>query len=153
MGGMKDRTPEEIKAELEGTADETPEQQYERLESDPKMKVEYEFEIDYTDKRGKRWHGKFTNRALSYRMRSQVGAHRAQMAGGMPLEALDFQTVTLNGKLSHLTYSLIKRPKWAEGDRLAELYDPKILDLIYAEVTAHEVAFHGSGEDQEAGQG
>jgi len=154
MGGLSEameKSPEEIKATLEGTAEETPEQRYERLESDPKMKVEYKFEFDYTDKRGKRWHGEFTNRILSYRMKSRVGAIRAQMGGGMPMESLDLATLDVNEKIAHLTISLVSRPPWAAGDKLSELYDPEILDRIYAEVAAHEARFHGRDKAQAAG--
>jgi|WetSurMetagenome_2_1015567.scaffolds.fasta_scaffold36956_3 hypothetical protein len=154
MGGLKDaieKSPEELKDALEGKAEETPEQRYERLESEPKMKVEYTFTIDYTDGRGKRWHGEFVNRILSYKLRSRVGAMRASMSGGLPLEALDLPTMEINEKLAHLTISLTARPKWAEGEKLADLLDPKILDLIYSEVASHEATFHGRGPDQETG--
>ncbi|MCU0913036.1 MAG: hypothetical protein MUC88_00560, partial [Planctomycetes bacterium] len=94
--------------------DEASEDKYEKIASDPKMQPEYEFEIDYTDNRGKRWHGTFVNRILTYRMRTQVGTIRAQMNGGLPMEALDLNTLDMTEKVAHLTVSLGKRPPWAK---------------------------------------
>jgi hypothetical protein len=153
MGGMTQamKSPEELKEDLDGK-DEASEDKYEKIASDPKMQPEYEFEIDYTDNRGKRWHGTFVNRILTYRMRTQVGTIRAQMNGGLPMEALDLNTLDMTEKVAHLTVSLGKRPPWAMGEKLSNLHDPQILDRIYAEVALHEATFRGSGEDQGTGQ-
>ena len=142
---MAVKSPEEIKQEVEGTTEKTPQQN-----ENPKMNKEYAFEFKYVDAHGKSWSGPFTNRILNYTDHSRVGAIKARLSGGVPFESLDPYTVNHNEKLAHLTISLTKRPKWAAD--LGELYDQKILDQLYTEVASHEAAFHGRSGDQAVGE-
>jgi hypothetical protein len=143
------KSPEEIKNDLE-RKEESPEQKVEKLD-DPKLKRDYEFKIDYTDGRGRRWKGPFTNRILNFDELSRVGIIKANLFGGMPIISFDAYTVDHNEKVSHLTVSLVSRPDWCEGAKLTKLTDKDLLDAIYSEVASHEATFHGRGSDQEAG--
>lgn len=106
---------------------------------DPRDQKEFTFELSYTDPRGKRWSGRFTNRILSILDRQRVKVLKARMSGGLPVAALDADIWTLNEMIAHLSISLIKRPIWAE--ELTDLYDEDLIGQIYEEVAAHEARF------------
>ena len=108
---MAVKSPEETKKQLEGKESD-PESQLEILE-DPKMAREYVFKFRHEDGRKKVWAGEFKNKILNFTEKAQVGALRANLCGALPVDALDSFTLDMNIKLSHLTISLIDRPKWA----------------------------------------
>lgn len=108
---------------------------------------EYTFWFDWTSPSGKNYQGEFTNRVLSLGDKSAAGVLRAKLAGGMPLASLDDITVEINLIISHLTFSLVKRPEWASGD-LRELDELALLQAIYEEVVSHEATFLGYIKDQ-----
>jgi hypothetical protein len=132
-------TPEEIKKELE--QDElSPEDQVASID-EPRMKERFEFEFSYTDKRGRTWKGRFTNKILDSTEICRVAVLRSRLLGGVPLSSIDDFTLEHSEILSHLTISLVDRPKWAMD--LGKISNPTLLSLIYKEVSQHEAIFHG----------
>jgi len=116
----------------------------------PKDRKEYTFQFDWTDARGHRWLGEFTNRILSIRERQRQKVLKAQMSGNVPVQALDADAWTLNEMISHMTISLIKRPDWAK--HLDDLLDEVLIEQLYEEVASHEATFHRRGEDSGKGE-
>jgi len=141
------KSPEEMRAEIQGK-EPSAERKLERL-ADPRLGEEYSFEVKWTDPRGKVWKGDFTNQILSFTQISQVGALRARLGGGMPVESVDDFTANHNEKVAHLTISLVKRPKWAAD--LGELKYEDLLDQIYVEVARHEAIFSGRENPERGG--
>ena len=146
MDHLKSDVPEkteDLKKEIEATPDK------EESKEDPKAQREYTFHFHWkAPKSTKVWEGDFTNKILDIRTRSQVGVMRSRLALGVPLESLDELTAEINLMISHMAYSLIKAPKWAED--LRDLTSVRLLQELYAEVLAHESTFHGYTEDKEA---
>ena len=128
------RSPEAMKAEIEGLEKSV-------TGDDHRLSREFTFDLHYTDRRGKVWDGRFTNQALNFTQIAQVGALMARMQGGLPNASFDEFTLDHNEKISHLTVSLTKRPKWAAD--LGDLFDKDLLDEIYKEVSLHEATFSG----------
>lgn len=110
--------------------------------ADPRLSARYSFELDYRDERGRRWRGTFTNKILTFELRARMGALRAQMIGGVPLEAVDLDTVAMVRKIAHMTVSLESKPDWCD---FWAMTDDNILDVIYAQVEGHELTFRGRG--------
>jgi hypothetical protein len=106
---------------------------------DPRDQEVYTFQLDWTDRRGRRWRGEFTTKILTIAEQQAMGVLRAQYQLGYELSALDAFTGTLNRQLSHLRYALLKRPTWAEN--LLELSDPELVGAIYDKVVDHESFF------------
>jgi hypothetical protein len=144
---MAVKSPQQLKDEIEGKT--TPEAKT-ADDSDPKLNKDCEFEFSHTDKRGRVWKGRFKNRILNFTDHSRVGALKARLSGGLPIESLDAFTIDHNEKMAHLTVSLIQRPTWAAD--FGELFDKEILERLYEEVASHEAKFHGRGQDQEMGE-
>jgi len=116
-------------------------------ESDPKDSERYVFDFKYRDSRGKVWSGKFTNRILKVGQRRMLKILKAQLSGGVSVQALDADGWLLNGMLAHLQLSLERNsdfPKWAED--LEALYDERIIEALYEEVASHEAIFRRDGE-------
>lgn len=111
-----------------------------------KEQEEYTFDFQWKNSAGKLWKGQFTNKILTIRDRQLAGLLRARLSGGMPTEALDELTSDINLMVSHLSYSLVKRPDWAED--LTGLVDVRLLTEIYLEVLEHENTFRGYRSDQ-----
>lgn len=129
---------EELKQEIEGAekaGEGTPDL------DNPRLQKEYEFDFSWKDGRGKVWAGKFTNKILSIKQQQGVGVMRARFAGDTPVNAQDGFTAELNLMLAHMSFSLTKRPTWAED--LRELDNHRILQELYTEVMAHEASFFG----------
>ena len=129
----------ELREQVEGAS--VPEKPKPEEGPDPRGEKLYTFSIEYTDARGKEWKGQFTSKILSIHERSQVGATRAMLAGGQPTSSVDPLTAELNLCVAHMTWSLVKRPDWAENLRALE--DPALLQAIFAEVDSHESYFLG----------
>lgn len=120
--------------------EKTASEEKQRLE-DPKTKKQYTFQIDWKDGQGHRWKGEFTNKILSIRDRQLVGIMRARLANSLPAESLDMMTQEINLIVSHLAFSLVEKPEWAED--LMALDHVELLQEIYMEVMAHEAGFFG----------
>lgn len=112
-------------------------------QADPKDQEEYTFDFEWKNGSGKAWKGQFTNKILTIRERQLVGLLRARLAGGMPIEALDETTNDINLMVSHMSYSLVTKPDWAED--LTALTDVRLLTELYLEVLTHENHFCGYG--------
>lgn len=134
---------EAIELATSGGKPETP------VGDDPKDKEEYVFTLDWTDSRGKHWGGQFTNKILDINEQGQRDVLQASIQGGLPFEAFSRFAQDRNLAVAHMTYSLIKRPKWAKD--LRKLKDPELILAIYEEVVAHEVTFWRQAKDQEEG--
>lgn len=128
----------EIKDELELTEDTT------KVANNPKMQKHYTFMFSWKDGNGKLWQGNFTNKVLSIKERQLMGIMRARMSGGLAIDSIDPLTQELNLIIAHLTFSLVKRPKWASD--LQALENIKLLQEIYLEVSSHEAMFLGYGQ-------
>jgi len=117
---------------------------------DPRGEKKYTFNLEYKDARGKIWTGQFTTKILNIHERSQVGAMRSMLGAGQPLNSFDAMTAEVNLMISHLAYSLVEKPDWAENLRTLE--DPGIIQAIFTEVDSHESFFLGWEAAQSAGQ-
>jgi hypothetical protein len=100
------------------------------------------FDLDYLDRRGRRWQGRFRSHILTIRERMQVGLVRARLAGGLPPMALDAATVDILEMQAHLAVALDQAPEWAAT--LQDVRDVNVLGAIYKEVASHEVRFWGA---------
>jgi len=118
---------------------------------DTRENREYSFAIHWEDGHGKLWSRTFVNKVPDIGTRQAIGVLRAKLAGNVPVESLDPMTQEINLMIAHLTYSLEKRPEWAEN--LAEIMDVRLLQAIYSEVLAHEATFLGYGAFTETGTG
>lgn len=130
---------EDLKAAIQKDVEAPPD----KARDDPKGHERYSFELDWTDGRGKRWLGEFTNKILSLRERQLVGVMRARFAGGMPVSSVDEMTHEINLMLAHLAFSLVEKPDWAE--ELRNIQNVQLLQEIYAEAASHEATFLGWG--------
>jgi len=142
---------EDLKAEVEKAVDPPPPDPEKPDLNDPKLKEEYAFTMDFTDARGGRHVGDFVNKILSIRERQMAGVMRARLNGALPPESLDPMTDELNLMVSHMAFSLVKRPVWA--NELRDLNDPAILQELYKEVLSHEATFLGWGRAEGTGEG
>jgi hypothetical protein len=138
---------DDLKAEVE-RAVEPPQAEEQKLD-DPKLEEKYAFHFDWKDRRGRRHVGDFVNQILSIRDRQLAGVMRARLAGGMPQESLDPLTDELNLMVSHMAFSLVEKPDWA--NELRDVKDPALLQEIYKEVLSHEATFLGWGNPEAAG--
>jgi len=143
-------TTDEAKEQAEKSLDPMSEEEQESLKdaADPRMAKEYTFNFEWKDGRGKTWRGKFTNRILNIHQRQLVGILRARLSSNTPPDALDVVTNNINDMIAHLTYSLVKKPKWANN--LLELTDVALLQAVMKEVLDHEDFFHGYESPEEA---
>jgi hypothetical protein len=117
---------------------------------DPKLRDVYPFDFDWTDSRGRRWAGSFTNKILTIAQRGAAGLMRAQLAGGLPMASLDEMTREINLMIAHMEFSLgTERPDWAKD--LRSLKDTRILYRLYEEVASHEATFFGWDEPEASG--
>ena len=140
-------TPEAVKEALE-EEQKTPDQKTEeKLLDNPKSKEVYEFDLDYTDARGKKWEGRFITKILDQTTRGLASVLQARLAGSSPYDSLNPLAREMTIVRSHIAYSLTKRPKWAEGEKLDNILDPGVLQAIFTEVASHESFFLGWGDD------
>ncbi len=130
-------------AEAQAKIDE-PEQK-----KDPRDSVEFSFNLDFKEGRGKKWQGRFINRILTIHDRQMVGVMRARLTGGAAFASLDPLTAEINHIVTHLTQSLKDRPSWAKN--LLSLTNYEVIQAIYEEVDSHESHFHGRKTLEESG--
>lgn len=133
------KTADELAGELKGEPS-----------ADDEVSKTHTFEIDYQGPRGQRYPGAFETQALTIRQKRAVKTIKAQLAGGVPVSALDADAWELNEMLAWLSIALTKRPKWARD--LESHYDENVIRAIYKEVLDHEDRFHGRGLDQDVGE-
>lgn len=117
---------------------------------DPRDQEEYTFAFDWTDARGRRWTGTFTNKIVTLYQRRLIGLTRARVLGGLPIESVDVATQTLIHMSVWLQTSLTARPNWfADPDTLN---DDALVAAVFEEVAAHEATFHRHPTPQAPGQ-
>jgi hypothetical protein len=102
----------------------------------------FEFDLDYTDRRGRVWSGHFQAHVLGIQEKITVGLTRANMSGGLAPEALDIQTFNLLEMQAHLSVALDDAPKWARN--MSKIRDVNVLHAVYKEVASYEAKFHGA---------
>lgn len=115
----------------------------------PMDEREYEFTLNFVDRRKKKWYGVFRTQILSIRQERTRGIFAAKMAGGVPFEALDPSTRGINYMLAHMALCLTAKPAWAE--KIEELVELDVLEAIYAEVQAHVAHYFRLVLDPEEG--
>jgi hypothetical protein len=110
---------------------------------DPRDSVEYTFDFNYADVRGKLWAGKFTNRILTISQRRAVKILKAKLGAQVSVAALDVAVWEMNEIISHLAYSLDTKakgfPEWAKN--LDALHDEAVVWALWKEVDGHEARF------------
>lgn len=106
-----------------------------------KCERSYTFQFLHVTPSGERFEGQLTNNILNLKQQRTVGVLRAQMAGGVPLSALDDFTAELNLITAHMMVSLSQPlPKWLDFDNIT---DERVLHALWKEVDSHEKTFRG----------
>ena len=105
----------------------------------------HSFDVNVTTGDGKIYVGTFTSRILTIGDQIAVGKLRVAMSNGLSWSQVDPLTNSLLEKVSHLSISLTERPDWSKD--LMGIYDIRVLDAIYKEVSAHEGRFLGLSQD------
>jgi hypothetical protein len=124
-------------------------------EDDPKDAIDYTFQFGHKDRRGTSWAGAFTNRILNVGEQQAVSSIAARMAGGVPFEAMDPLSQTLNQAIAHMSVSLTTEdgdwrcPEWARD--LRQLHDQNIIVALWQEVVTHERRFFRLDSNPEEG--
>jgi hypothetical protein len=127
----------EIRAEAEATVGGKP---VTPVGPDPRDQDEWTFDFLYTDKRGKRWEGSFTNKILSIREQQAVAVVRARLAGGLSWDAFDPSVVELNYAIAWMSASLKSSP---------DLKDIQIIYALWAQVRSHDERYFRRDEPSE----
>jgi hypothetical protein len=142
--------PEEEARKVRG--EETPEEEAERLD-DPRLAREWEFDFEFTDRRGRKFSGRFKNKILNFAEQAAVDVVRARICGGLPVEAISIDAYNRAMMIAHLNQSLLERPsaKWAQ--KLSDLDDQQLLERLWEKVASHEAVFHGDQPTEGAGAG
>jgi hypothetical protein len=107
---------------------------------DPKDQEVYTWQFDWTDKRGHRWQGSFTNEIASIYQRRVIGMTRARAMGGSPIGSIDKETDTLVHMVAWLQTTLTDKPKWFEDPD--KLKNHLLIAEVFSEVASHEATFH-----------
>lgn len=129
------RTPADVKAEKE--------------EQNPKTEEDYTFNFDWTDARGKRHTGSFTNKILNHLDRQVVGALQSEWQLGRPYDSFDPLTQETNYILAHMSISLKPGSDAGWAKDLRGLQSLELIQNLYQEVASHEATFHGRPTHQE----
>lgn len=104
--------------------------------ADPRDQEVYTFQFDWTDARGKRWQGEFTNKILDFSEQQAVAILKSKFNGGQPIESMDPTILALNGTVAHMTFSLKSCPDWAKD--LRKIKDLSLIAELGKEVDSHE---------------
>jgi hypothetical protein len=106
---------------------------------------DHEWVLDFTDRRGRKWSGKFKAHALTIRDRMTVGVTRGRLAQGVPLQSLDNGTLEQLEVQAHLAVAIDDAPPWwnavMDGK---DAYAFDVLGAVYEEVAKHERRFWGA---------
>ena len=110
------------------------------------------FDLDYVDRRGYHWTGRFRCNVLNIRERASVGLTRSRLTANTPANVIDPATLNILEMQAHLAVALDECPDWAEA--LGDLYDVSVIGEIYREVASHEAnfwrGFDGSAKQSDA---
>ena len=112
------------------------------------LSPEHTFDLDYTDRRGYHWTGRFRCHVLTIKERATVGLTRSRLTANTPSNVIDAATLNILEMQAHLAVALDECPDWA--DALGDLYDVAVVAEIYKEVASHEATFWSGvdGEDR-----
>lgn len=102
------------------------------------------FDLDFTDRRGYHWTGRFKCHVLNIRERASVGLTRSRLTANTPASVIDPATLNILEMQAHLAVALDECPDWAES--LGDLYDVAVISEIYKEVASHEANFWRGGD-------
>jgi len=106
---------------------------------------DHEFVLDFLDRRGRKWSGRFKVHALTIRDRMTIGVTRGRLAQGVSVQALDSATLEQLEVQSHLAVAVDESPPWWSAimdGRDAYAFD--VLGAVYEEVAKHERRFWGA---------
>jgi hypothetical protein len=119
--------------------------------SDPRDKDEWTFQFDWTDARGVRWPGTFTNKILSMGETDGVAALFARFVAGQPWNAIIPDVRITAHAIAHMTFSLANegRPPWATNLRAVK--DPQLILALWGKVGSHEARYFRLEEASEGG--
>lgn len=117
---------------------------------DPRNQATYQFEVDWTDARGKRWQGKFTSVIPNIGKQRQAGILQAKLNDGLPKEAIDPITDEINYIIAQSTVRLTQVPKWWKP---ADLLDVDLMYEVYRHISEHERFFRRLSTFGAEGQG
>lgn len=130
----------DAKAEQAGASSDSP---------NPKHEERYSYEFDWTDKRGRRWQGSFTNEIASIYGRRLIGLTRARALGGTPFASIDRDTDLLIHMMAWMQTTLVEKPSWfADPDKLKS---ERLIAEVFKEVASHEATFFGLDEAEKSG--
>ena len=104
---------------------------------------------------GEAYQGTFTTKKMTIGDVSRVGVIKAQLADGMPHDALtgrgvDRTTGMIHEMIAHCAVALSQKPEWFDPE---ELIDPELLEKVYREVLAFENSFRPSRTGGEGNDG
>ena len=99
----------------------------------------HSFDLDFTDRRGYRWEGRFKCHVLTIKERAAVGLTRSRLTVNTPANVIDPATLNILEMQAHLAVALDECPDWANS--LGDLYDVAVISEIYREVASHEANF------------
>lgn len=116
---------------------------------DPRDNELYPFNLDFTDSRGKRHHGRFVNKIQTIGMRQKIGILQAKLAGGVSYDLLDPETLYVNRVVATLAHTLVEKPKWAND--LINMVDWELVMAIHAKTVDHENHFFRRGPTETSG--
>ena len=103
------------------------------------LSPDHAFDLDFTDRRGYHWTGRFKCHVLNIKERATVGLTRSWLTANTPANVIDPATLNILEMQAHLAVALDDCPDWAET--LGDLYDVAVIGEIYKEVASHEANF------------
>jgi len=87
---------------------------------------------------GKQYQGEFACKIPNIKDQAAIAKHRAMLNGGFDA-GLDIGTKNMHHMISYLRYTLTLFPKWwKEADLGYALFDPNIVEEVYAKVLDFE---------------
>jgi hypothetical protein len=116
------------------------------------LPAEFEFDLDYKDRRGYVWSGHFRAHILNITEQARVGLTKTRLAGGLNPVLLDLSTQNILEMQAHLAIALDESPPWAKN--LHTVRDGGVLAAVYDHVARYEARFWdaepgaGGGDDR-----
>ena len=108
---------------------------------DPRAQEEYTFDFEFEDSRGRRFSGKFTNKALTRAEQRRVAAIETQLNGGAPYATVPPLVGPVHHMIAWMEVSLTKRPPFAKD--LDAIRSNRLIEKLYSEVWSHQTYFCG----------
>jgi hypothetical protein len=105
--------------------------------------------VSYTNDRGERFDGQFTNQILTIGQRMAVEAARARMSGGVSPDAMSLRYFGLMMAMCWIKVSVTAGPEWIKN--LSDSYDEGLVEAVWEQIDRHENTF--CGRANRTGQG